>query len=141
MRKAKIRILLAISLISLSTMMCTLNFNPGDDNSSIIAQQVQETVNAMTMATIVQLTLQQPVEQVQPTQEITLQPLPPATGNITGRLSYPSEMVPPLRIVAFRVINEQQTGEYYYVDTISGPKPVPVGRSPDRVLLGGFICD
>lgn len=38
---------------------------------------------------------------------------PPATGSISGALSYPSEFIPPQRVVATNIF----TGENYYVDT------------------------
>lgn len=39
------------------------------------------------------------------------------TGSISGKLSYPSEFIPPLRIVAFTVVNDRMTGEWYSVET------------------------
>ena len=41
----------------------------------------------------------------------------PATGTISGSLSYPSEFIPALRIVAFEVVNNSMTGTWYSVDT------------------------
>lgn len=40
-------------------------------------------------------------------------PLKSETGTITGELGYPSEYIPPLRVIAFDVYSE----DYYYVDT------------------------
>jgi hypothetical protein len=40
-------------------------------------------------------------------------PLKSGTGSIRGELGYPSEYIPPLRVVAFNVYSEN----YYYVDT------------------------
>ena len=40
-------------------------------------------------------------------------PLKTGTGTITGELGYPSEYIPPLRVIAFDVYSE----DYYYVDT------------------------
>ena len=40
-------------------------------------------------------------------------PAPPSNGTITGRLSYPSEFIPPLRVVAFSLTD----GRAYFVDT------------------------
>lgn len=39
------------------------------------------------------------------------------TGSISGTLSYPSEFIPPLRVVAFRVENGTWTKQYTYVNT------------------------
>lgn len=46
---------------------------------------------------------------------VTPEPSPsaPATGTITGKLSYPSEFIPPLRVVAFSLTH----GKAYFVDT------------------------
>ena len=41
----------------------------------------------------------------------------PASGGIRGKLSYPGEFIPPLRVVAFRVENGAWTQQYIYVDT------------------------
>ncbi len=53
----------------------------------------------------------------QPTAEV---PAPTAapTGSIRGKLSYPSEFIPPLRIVAFRLENGAWNQQYVYVDTV-----------------------
>lgn len=47
-------------------------------------------------------------------------PAPTSTlpGSIRGKLSYPSEFIPPLRIVAFRLENGAWDQQYVYVDTI-----------------------
>jgi len=40
-----------------------------------------------------------------------------ATGSISGKLSYPSDFIPALRIVAFEVVNDNMTGNWYSVDS------------------------
>lgn len=63
---------------------------------------------------------------------VPLPPLPqtgePVQGTITGGLSYPSEMVPAMRVVAYQVENEQT----YFVDTQNYETfytlPVPAGN-------------
>lgn len=52
-----------------------------------------------------------------PTSEPAL-PTAAFPGSISGKLSYPSEFIPPLRVVAFRVENGAWTQQYIYVDTI-----------------------
>lgn len=51
----------------------------------------------------------------------------PLNGTITGKLSYPSEFIPPLRVVAFSLTD----GNAYFVDTaMNQPEfflPVPAG--------------
>ena len=44
---------------------------------------------------------------------IELSPSAPSTGTIAGRLSYPSEFIPPLRVVAFSLTD----GKAYFIDT------------------------
>ena len=39
---------------------------------------------------------------------------PQPVGGITGRLSYPSDFIPPLRVIAFNVV----TGDYYWQNTV-----------------------
>ena len=39
----------------------------------------------------------------------------PEPGGISGQLSYPSEFIPPLRVVAF---DTENPSNYYYIDTI-----------------------
>lgn len=41
----------------------------------------------------------------------------PAAGSISGNLSYPSEFIPPMRVVAFRLANGQPSGEFVFVET------------------------
>ena len=50
-----------------------------------------------------------------PTQPVaTSTNTPQPIGGITGRLSYPSDFIPPLRVIAFNVL----TGEYYWQNTV-----------------------
>ena len=64
-----------------------------------------------------------------PAATVTPPPSPtvPATGRIAGKLSYPSEFIPPLRVVAFSLTD----GRAYYVDTamnqLEYSLEVPVG--------------
>lgn len=39
------------------------------------------------------------------------------TGSISGNLSYPSDFIPAMRVVAMRIENDQPTGEYVSIDT------------------------
>ena len=54
-----------------------------------------------------------PADGVEPPPTDTFTPPAPLTGYITGNLSYPSEMIPPLRVVAWNVVD----GSYSYIDT------------------------
>ena len=51
---------------------------------------------------------------------------PPAPGSISGQLSYPSEFIPPLRVVAFNI----QTGQFYYVDTVNNQGAYTITNLP-----------
>lgn len=41
----------------------------------------------------------------------------PTFGSISGNLSYPSEFIPSMRVVAFRLANGQPSGEFVFVET------------------------
>ena len=47
-----------------------------------------------------------------PSAESEEAPPPALSGGISGSLSYPSEFIPPLRVVAFRLENGQPNGEF-----------------------------
>lgn len=82
---------------------------------------------------------------------------PPAalSGGISGGLSYPSEFIPPLRVVAFRLVNGQLSGEFSFVQTsqnqtsfqVDGLAPgqywvvaytIPEGDGIPQGLAGGY---
>lgn len=48
------------------------------------------------------------------------------SGSITGNLGYPSEYIPPLRVVAFNVFSDN----YYYVDTILNQSTYTISDLP-----------
>lgn len=50
----------------------------------------------------------------------------PEVGSIAGQLSYPAEMIPALRVVAFRTDN----GSYYFVDTPAGQNTFTLANLP-----------
>jgi hypothetical protein len=131
-------IILAILALSLTTIFCTIKqagqqiLTP--DGNSI----VNETLTAMANITEVLIPTIPPVPTL---------PTVQATGGISGHLSYPSDFIPPLRVVAFNAAN---TFIYYFLDTapnqpdyaISG---LPVGiyhvvsyRIDASPLAGGY---
>lgn len=86
------------------------------------------------------------------TEEISPAALP---GGISGGLSYPSEFIPPLRVVAFRLENGQPNGEFNFIMTsenqtayqIDGLAPgqywvvaytIPAGDGIPQGLAGGY---
>jgi hypothetical protein len=62
-----------------------------------------------------------------PTLTVEPSPSPILTGTITGKLSYPSEFIPPMRLVAFSLTD----GKAYFIDTgqnqLEYSLEVPVG--------------
>lgn len=75
-------------------------------------------------------------------------PTPRPTGSLSGKLGYPSEGIPPLRIVAFNTL----TGEYYWQNTVTNQSSyrfdeLPVGNyrvlayviaQPSRTFYAGY---
>jgi hypothetical protein len=123
------RILLPMIILLLTLSACVTTPNTDVEaelRATLVAVNVQATVQAEQIASL-QTQVVQPTATcpVCPTSEPTSIPIPPtdtpvptatvqATGSVSGRLGYPSEMVPPLRIVAFNTL----TGEYYWQNTV-----------------------
>ena len=74
---------------------------------------VEQTFAAMTAQAIVTPSPAQDAATRTPTPTITVTPTP-VPGSVSGALSYPSEFIPPLRVVAFNVNGLN----YRYVDTM-----------------------
>ena len=70
-------------------------------------------VNVIVAQTFAAMTLQAIGGQPLPATETPASPVSEA-GSISGKLSYPSEFIPPLRVVAFNIFDQS----YRYVDTI-----------------------
>lgn len=123
------RILLPMLILLLMLSACAATPNTDVEaelRATLVAVNVQGTIQAEQIASL-QTQVMQPTAicPVCPTSEPTAIPIPPtetpvptatveATGSVSGRLGYPSEMVPPLRIVAFNTL----TGEYYWQNTV-----------------------
>ncbi len=118
------RFLPLVFAFALATLFCTSTppATPTPDVSAIVAQ------------TLAALTAQVPPTAPPPTSAPptarpptpTAPPPPPATGSIAGSLSYPSEFIPPLRVVAFNVA----TGQAYYVDTAENQGTFQIDNLP-----------
>jgi hypothetical protein len=101
----KKRIILALIALSLSKIFCT----------SQPAGQSSPTPDIIAMVNATRTSLANVIAPSVP-------PIPtnptvmtaPATGGISGQLSYPSDFIPPLQVVAFIATN---ASVYYYVDT------------------------
>jgi len=157
------RILFAviILLVTLSACVTPQNTNvEAELRATLVAVNVQSTIQADQITSLETL-LAQPTATcpVCPTPEPTSTPLTPtetpvptatvqATGSVSGRLGYPSEMVPPLRVVAFNIL----TGEYYWQNTVLNQmnyrfEALPVGTyhvlaylidNPSRTLYAAY---
>ncbi len=106
------KIIFAILALSLTTIVCTVQIDgpvsPTPDvnalvNATLTALAAPSDTPIPTDATLVA----GPTDPVAPT-DIT-------TGSISGHLSYPSDFIPPLRVVAFDAANP---ANYDFVDTV-----------------------
>ena len=123
------RILLPMIILLLALSACVTTPNTDVEaelRATLVAVNVQLTVQAEQIGSL-QTQVMQPTATCPacPTPEPTSTPITPtetlvptatvqATGSVSGRLGYPSEMVPPLRVVAFNTL----TGEYYWQNTV-----------------------
>ena len=123
------RILLPMIILLLTLSACVTAPNTNIEaelRATLVAVNVQSTVQAEQIASL-QTQVMQPTATCPacPTPEPTSTPILPtetlvptatvqATGSVSGRLGYPADMVPPLRVVAFNTL----TGEYYWQNTV-----------------------
>lgn len=89
------RLFIIMSVLALTALFCGLPGNPATQPTPDLDSAVQATMTAIAAQA--------------PAETPTL-----ATGSIAGSLGYPSEFIPPLRIVAYRI----DSPDYYYVETI-----------------------
>lgn len=98
------------------------------------------TVNIATTQTALAESIRQTLDAAQ-----TPTPLPLQFGSIRGNLSYPSEFIPPLRVVAIHLA----TQEAYFVDTAENQTTYQIDNLPpgeyyviaytqDKLLAGGY---
>jgi len=105
MHQIKLKVALMImAMIFFSLTACGINSMLGEIDSD-----VEKTVEVVVQETLTAIALEQATD----VPKVPTGTLPPETGSIQGSLGYPSEYIPPLRVVAFDV-NSQ---DYYYVDT------------------------
>jgi len=150
MRISRQFLLLISTLLIISSIVCNFSGNQNSQNSQIetdvastmIALYVTQTVHAIQSnhtPTIQQqlLASNTPFPTKSPSQTNTLPPtknVPPATkeptkkapGSISGSLSFPSEYIPPLRVIAFNI----NTGYYYYVITVQNQSSYSIEGLP-----------
>jgi len=107
-------------LIALVSGMCTFTGSKVSQKATEIAElegtlvvmEEEMTLQAATITENAFIPEPSSTEEVIPTV-----PQVQATGSISGKLSYPSDFIPALRIVAFEVINDSMTGTWYSLDT------------------------
>jgi hypothetical protein len=131
-------VFLAIASLSLSTFFCTTQpagqASPPQDINSMVNSTLSAVANVPSPL----------VSTISPIPNI---PTVPATGSISGNLSYPSDFIPPLRVVAFIADNP---ATYFFVDTLLNQSEytisdLPAGgyhvvsyRIDDPILAGGY---
>lgn len=106
MGKHKIKVILGIlAMMFLSLTACDLLDlwgETGNEDEPSVEDIVQATLTAIAM------------EQSTDVPKMPTITSPPETGAISGSLGFPSEYIPPLRVVAFDIDSQ----DYYYVDTV-----------------------
>jgi len=141
------------AIVLMFVIILTAACVPSQQQIEQIAQAVQQT--ALAQVTVVPAATQDVNQIVQATfQALTAQAAPPTPttgavagqGNISGKLSYPSEGIPPLFVVAYNVAN----GYFYWVPTEQNQQTyeidgLPVGvyhvvayTQPDGQLKGAY---
>ncbi len=133
--KRRPAVYLIVSLVVFfSSVMCSFG-TPGKNPQQGIPLDFKATIAVLqnTAAPVdLQATVKVMLAQTQtalpaPSQALTPTAVPPAAattpseipGSIAGKLSYPGESLPPLRIVAFRVQNGEKTKSYQYVEVFN----------------------
>jgi hypothetical protein len=125
------KVILALSLLALGTVFCTLNLPDGA--TPPVTTDIEAAVNATLTAVAAQASTVAPTAAATlgPTAVPTLSTTPmssfPDTGTISGKLSYPASAIPPLRVVATSTVD----GSINYTDlpanTFTYSLIVPVG--------------
>jgi hypothetical protein len=102
-----------LGMLALSAVFCTVSVDPGGSPTAT------PDIGAIVDATLTAAAAGSPTDTPGPTPTETLSPTPmstfPETGYISGTLMFPSEGVPPLRVVAFPVGG----GAPSYTDTVA----------------------
>jgi hypothetical protein len=144
-RKNSFKALIPILVLSSISMACAFSFDLGGASGTPSPQI--EAIPAATLTASIEPAVTATTEQ---TENATQTP-----GSIRGNLSYPSEFIPPLRVVAFRVEDGIWSQYYTYVTTnlnaseyqIDGLQPgfywitaytIPTGDGAPAGLAGGY---
>lgn len=118
----KKRMIVVIIALSLSTLCC-------------ITQPVEQAtqtpdVNAMVNATLTAMASVASPTTIPAGAPSPMVPTVPATGGISGHLSYPGSFIPPLRVVAFDAV---KPATYFYVDTLQNRSDYTISGLPAGV--------
>jgi hypothetical protein len=108
MKQTKIITLIITLLVVLSSTMCTLSAQPGQEKTPEVDLAATNEALKATLAVLEKIT---PAPEQTAIPEAT--PFPKNSGTIEGQLCYPSEFIPPMRVFAFNI----ETNEYYFVET------------------------
>jgi hypothetical protein len=106
---------LFLSILSISMLFCI--------GSPLVSVQPTQDVGSLVRSTFQALTAQAPTS-APTTDTPTVQA--PSSGSIAGKLGYPSEGIPPLRIVALNI----ETNQYIYVDTVPNQLTYQIDKLP-----------
>lgn len=113
MKPARWPLLFLCLILALTSMMCSIFTSA--DSGKITEQQKKATVDSL-QVTVSAMQKTAITATPEPTKEI---PFPtmvkPPSGSITGKISYPAESIPPLRVVAIKV----DSGEYFSTEVFS----------------------
>lgn len=115
LNRFQIAIFLALSILILTACgLMDLYSDITEGNQQTVEEQVQGTLTAIASEKDLESTK---TAMVAPSPSATVETptaTEPSLGTITGELGYPSEYIPPLRVVAFDV----NSADYYYVETL-----------------------
>lgn len=119
------------------TAMANITFVPVTytPDVNVIVAQTFAAMTAEALATTPAVDTATSTNTLVPTITVTPTPVP---GSVSGTLSYPSEFIPPLRVVAFRV-----DGLYYrYVDTMLNQGAYQItGLTPGMYHVVAYVMD
>lgn len=118
--------IIVLSLIlAASSIMCSIFFSsylvePGEKDKQATMNSLRTTIAAIEMEAI--------TDTPEPVKLVTFATMVrPQAGSISGRLSYPSESLPPMRIVAVNILTGEQFATEEYEGGLYGIQGLPAG--------------
>lgn len=122
-------ILLIVTILILTTLACSLGTQT-DQQATVVAEQVKATVDAL--QTTQQATIPVPTSFI-PSPSDTPPPTPPPQvlpGSVSGKLSYPSEFIPPQTVIAFQLENGKPNGIWFSTNTQTNDSVYQIDNLP-----------